>query len=59
VRPDNPEVNQQLHDRLGGHPGAAVGMDNGGGDPDAGDGVGDERLGELGGLAGATSQPGA
>jgi hypothetical protein len=34
-------------------------MHDAGGDPDAGDGVGDERLGELGGLARATSQPGA
>jgi hypothetical protein len=33
-------------------------MDNAGGDPDAGDGVGDERLGELGGLAGGDQPAG-
>jgi hypothetical protein len=34
-------------------------MDNAGGGSDTGDGGSDERLGELGGLARATSHPGA
>lgn len=51
------QVGQQQGHRFGGNRGAAVGVDRAGCDTEAGDGIGDELLGQLTGLGESTCQP--
>jgi hypothetical protein len=59
VRPDDPEVNEQLRDRLGGHRGATVGMHDARGDPTRAMVSAMSPSASSADSPGATSQPGA